>query len=60
VEGHFVHEAKDAAAPRPRPAHTAGATDHYWERASKILITNIRRINSGETPLNLVNQHLGY
>ena len=41
-------------------AHTAGATPHYWERASKILTTNIKRITSGENPLNLVNQQLGY
>jgi phosphoglycerate dehydrogenase-like enzyme len=41
-------------------AHTAGATPRYWERASAILIANIKRMMAGETPLNLVNQRLGY
>lgn len=41
-------------------AHTAGATPHYWQRATEILAANIDRINAGQAPLNLVNQRLGY
>jgi phosphoglycerate dehydrogenase-like enzyme len=41
-------------------AHTAGATPLYWERAGAILTANIKRVMAGETPLNLVNQRLGY
>ena len=41
-------------------AHTAGATSRYWDRVLDILIPNIQRINSGQEPLNVVNQQLGY
>jgi phosphoglycerate dehydrogenase-like enzyme len=41
-------------------AHTSGATPHYWERATEILATNIERLNAGQSPVNLVNQRLGY
>lgn len=41
-------------------AHTSGATPHYWERATEILATNIERLNTGQPPVNLVNQRLGY
>lgn len=72
--GHLRGAGLDVTDPEPLPvdsplwdmknvlitAHTAGATPHYWERASEILITNIKRISAGETPVNLVDQHLGY
>jgi D-2-hydroxyacid dehydrogenase (NADP+) len=72
--GHLRGAGLDVTDPEPLPvdsplwdmdnviitAHTAGATPHYWERASAILTANINRIMAGETPLNLVNQRLGY
>ncbi len=72
--GHLRGAGLDVTDPEPLPpdsplwdlpnvivtSHTAGATNRYWERASDILFSNIRRVNSGQMPLNLVNQHLGY
>ncbi|MBN9012716.1 MAG: hypothetical protein J0H25_06655, partial [Rhizobiales bacterium] len=72
--GHLGGAGLDVTDPEPLPpysplwrmenvvitAHTAGATPHYWERATEILAANIERINAGQPPLNLVNQQLGY
>jgi phosphoglycerate dehydrogenase-like enzyme len=72
--GHVRGAGLDVTDPEPLPAesplwdlknvlitaHTSGATPHYWERAGEILITNIRRVNLGEMPINIVNQRLGY
>lgn len=41
-------------------AHTSGATPHYWERQMPLLVDNIRRLQRGEPPRNLVDPESGY
>ncbi|HEU0116709.1 MAG TPA: D-2-hydroxyacid dehydrogenase [Thermomicrobiales bacterium] len=41
-------------------AHTSGATPRYWERASELLIDNIRRFRAGEPLRNVVDLAAGY
>lgn len=41
-------------------AHTSGATPHYWERAYRILATNIARFGRGEALINVVDPQEGY
>jgi D-2-hydroxyacid dehydrogenase (NADP+) len=74
ASGHLRGAGLDVTDPEPLPkdhslwdmenviitAHTAGATPHYWERAAKIIATNIERFSSDQSPVNLVDQRLGY
>jgi phosphoglycerate dehydrogenase-like enzyme len=41
-------------------AHTSGATPRYWERQADLIADNIRRIQRGEAPRNLVDLEAGY
>ena len=41
-------------------AHTSGATPRYWERQSELIAENIRRIQDGVQPRNLVDLNAGY
>jgi phosphoglycerate dehydrogenase-like enzyme len=41
-------------------AHTSGATPRYWERASELLIDNVRRFRAGEPLRNVVDLGVGY
>jgi phosphoglycerate dehydrogenase-like enzyme len=41
-------------------AHTSGATPRYWERQSELITENIRRIQDGDQPRNLVDLNAGY
>jgi len=41
-------------------AHTSGATPRYWERQGELIAENIRRIQRGDAPRNLVDPAAGY
>jgi phosphoglycerate dehydrogenase-like enzyme len=41
-------------------AHTSGATPRYWERQAELIADNIRRIQRGEVPRNVVDLEAGY
>jgi phosphoglycerate dehydrogenase-like enzyme len=41
-------------------AHTSGATPRYWERQADLIAENIRRIQRGDAPRNLVDLEAGY
>jgi phosphoglycerate dehydrogenase-like enzyme len=41
-------------------AHTSGATPRYWERQADLIADNIRRIQRGDAPRNLVDLEAGY
>jgi phosphoglycerate dehydrogenase-like enzyme len=41
-------------------AHTSGATPRYWERQADLIADNIRRIQRGALPRNLVDLKAGY
>ncbi|MBA3451339.1 MAG: D-2-hydroxyacid dehydrogenase, partial [Chloroflexia bacterium] len=41
-------------------AHTSGATPRYWDREGELIAENIRRIQRGDVPLNLVDLEAGY
>ena len=72
--GHLGGAGLDVTDPEPLPAdsplwemdnvlitaHTSGATPRYWERQSALIAENIRRIQQGETPLNVVDLAAGY
>jgi len=40
--------------------HAAGVTPHFWERFIKIIIENVKRLESGEELLNITDKMLGY
>ncbi len=41
-------------------AHTSGGTPRYWERQGALIAENIRRIQRGELPRNIVDPEAGY
>lgn len=41
-------------------AHTSGATPRYWERQAALIADNIRRMQRGEAPRNVVDLQAGY
>lgn len=41
-------------------AHTSGSSPVYWERASEIVIENVRRWQAGEPLLNVIDVDQGY
>jgi phosphoglycerate dehydrogenase-like enzyme len=72
--GHLAGAGLDVTDPEPLPAdsalwdmenvlitaHTSGATPRYWERQADLIIDNIRRIQRGDAPRNLVDLEAGY
>jgi D-2-hydroxyacid dehydrogenase (NADP+) len=72
--GHLGGAGLDVTDPEPLPvdsplwemenvlitAHTSGATPRYWERQADLIAENIRRIQHGELPRNLVDLEAGY
>jgi D-2-hydroxyacid dehydrogenase (NADP+) len=72
--GHLGGAGLDVTDPEPLPAesplwemenvlitaHTSGATPRYWKRQSELIVENIRRIQAGEAPRNLVDLNAGY
>jgi phosphoglycerate dehydrogenase-like enzyme len=72
--GHLGGAGLDVTDPEPLPAeaplwemenvlitaHTSGATPRYWERQSELITENIRRIQDGDQPRNLVDLNAGY
>ena len=72
--GHLGGAGLDVTDPEPLPAesplwdmenvlitaHTSGATPRYWERQSDLIAENIRRIQDGDRPRNLVDLNAGY
>ena len=72
--GHLGGAGLDVTDPEPLPAdsplwdmenvlitaHTSGATPRYWERQSELIAENIRRIQNGDQPRNLVDLSAGY
>jgi len=72
--GHLGGAGLDVTDPEPLPvdsplwemenvlitAHTSGATPRYWERQANLIAENIRRIQHGELPCNLVDLEAGY
>ena len=72
--GHLGGAGLDVTDPEPLPedsplwdmenvlitAHTSGATPRYWERQADLIADNIRRIQRGEAPRNLVDLEAGY
>ena len=73
-EGHLGGAGLDVTDPEPLPAesplwemdtvlltaHTSGATPRYWERQGALIAENIRRIQRGEQPRNVVDLESGY
>ena len=41
-------------------AHTSGATPRFWDRQADLIADNIRRIQRGDAPRNLVDLKAGY
>lgn len=41
-------------------AHTSGSSPVYWERASEIVIENVRRWQAGEPLINVIDVEQGY
>jgi phosphoglycerate dehydrogenase-like enzyme len=72
--GHLGAAGLDVTDPEPLPAdsplwemenvlitaHTSGATPRYWERQGELIAENIRRIQRGEVPRNVVDLEAGY
>jgi D-2-hydroxyacid dehydrogenase (NADP+) len=72
--GHLDGAGLDVTDPEPLPAdsplwdmenvlitaHTSGATPRYWERQADLIADNIRRIQRGNAPRNLVDLEAGY
>jgi D-2-hydroxyacid dehydrogenase (NADP+) len=72
--GHLGAAGLDVTDPEPLPAdsplwemenvlitaHTSGATPRYWERQAELIAENIRRIQRGEVPRNVVDLEAGY
>jgi phosphoglycerate dehydrogenase-like enzyme len=72
--GHLGGAGLDVTDPEPLPAdsplwdmenvlitaHTSGATPRYWERQAELISENIRRIQRGDAPRNLVDLETGY
>jgi D-2-hydroxyacid dehydrogenase (NADP+) len=72
--GHLGGAGLDVTDPEPLPtesrlwdmenvlitAHTSGATPRYWKRQSDLVVENIRRIQDGHQPRNLVDLNAGY
>ena len=72
--GHLGGAGLDVTDPEPLPAdsplwdmenvlitaHTSGATPRYWERQADLIAENIRRIQRGDAPRNLVDLEAGY
>jgi phosphoglycerate dehydrogenase-like enzyme len=72
--GHLGGAGLDVTDPEPLPensplwdmenvlitAHTSGATPRYWERQADLIAENIRRIQRGNAPRNLVDLEAGY
>jgi phosphoglycerate dehydrogenase-like enzyme len=72
--GHLGGAGLDVTDPEPLPpdsplwdmenvlitAHTSGATPRYWERQADLITENIRRIQRGDAPRNLVDLEEGY
>jgi phosphoglycerate dehydrogenase-like enzyme len=72
--GHLGGAGLDVTEPEPLPAdsplwgmenvlitaHTSGATPRFWERQSTLIADNIRRLQRGEPPRNLVDVGAGY
>jgi D-2-hydroxyacid dehydrogenase (NADP+) len=72
--GHLGGAGLDVTDPEPLPAdsplwdmenvlitaHTSGATPRYWERQAALIADNIRRIQRGDAPRNLVDLEAGY
>ena len=72
--GHLGGAGLDVTDPEPLPAdsplwdmenvlitaHTSGATPRYWERQADLITENIRRIQRGDAPRNLVDLEAGY
>ena len=72
--GHLAGAGLDVTDPEPLPAdsplwemenvlitaHTSGATPRYWERQADLITDNIRRIQRGDAPRNLVDLEAGY
>jgi D-2-hydroxyacid dehydrogenase (NADP+) len=72
--GHLGSAGLDVTDPEPLPAdsplwdmenvlitsHTSGATPRYWERQADLIAENIRRIQRGDAPRNLVDLEAGY
>jgi phosphoglycerate dehydrogenase-like enzyme len=74
ASGHLGGAGLDVTDPEPLPAysplwdmenvlitaHTSGATPRYWERQADLIADNIRRIQRGDAPRNLVDLDAGY
>ena len=74
ASGHLGGAGLDVTDPEPLPAesplwdmenvlitaHTSGATQRYWKRQSELIAENIRRIQAGDPPRNLVDLGAGY
>lgn len=72
--GHLGGAGLDVTDPEPLPAdsplwdmenvlitaHTSGATPRYWERQADLIAENIRRIQRGDPPRNIVDLEAGY
>ena len=72
--GHLAGAGLDVTDPEPLPtdsplwemenvlitAHTSGASPRYWERQVELITDNLRRIQRGEVPRNLVDLEAGY
>lgn len=72
--GHLGGAGLDVTDPEPLPAesplwgmenvlitaHTSGATPRYWQRQGDLIAENIRRIQRGDPPRNLVDLEAGY
>jgi phosphoglycerate dehydrogenase-like enzyme len=72
--GHLGGAGLDVTDPEPLPAdsplwdmenvlitaHTSGATPRYWERQADLIAENVRRIQRGDAPRNLVDLEAGY
>src|SRR5215217_5906020 len=72
--GHLGGAGLDVTDPEPLPvdsplwdmenvlitAHTSGATPRFWERQADLITDNIRRIQRGDAPRNLVDLEAGY
>lgn len=72
--GHLGGAGLDVTDPEPLPSdsplwamdnvlitsHTSGSTPRYWQRLLPIVMENIRRIQAGEQPRNVVDLAAGY
>ena len=72
--GHLGGAGLDVTDPEPLPqdsplwemenvlitSHTSGATPRYWDRLRPLIAANIRRIQRGERPRNVVDLDAGY